>query len=257
MDTKMKLFGIELFNRKRRMNSLLEQATGEAERNKVLPDFASGFSNQFFNEEFLEVVADDSGRVVSEKKIRRGRPAKKIQFTPKGVYEAKWLNDGEFKIITDPKYVESQLEDFKERLALIKSHGLDMRNGVRETESILIRMENRKKYADHKKFFEQFPYTKTSKIDEILKIHTHLKLGNVEQFVPSLPKEAIQVMKDYKAETQKLCSKDPVFYIIASKEDFRQTNKRKDPILLAQSPFAHVWQILGAWDEEMILLEDL
>jgi len=64
-------------------------------------------------------------------------------------------------------------------------------------------------------------------------------------------------MKNYNKATDKLCGKQAVFYIIANKKDFEKTDKRRDPILLAQSPFGHFWQILGAWDEECLIIEEL
>jgi uncharacterized lipoprotein len=72
-----------------------------------------------------------------------------------------------------------------------------------------------------------------------------------------MPKEAVEVMKAYNAATGELCGKQAVFYIIADKKDFKKSDQRRDPILLAQSPFGHVWQILGAWDKEMIFVEEL
>ena len=47
------------------------------------------------------------------------------------------------------------------------------------------------------------------------------------------------------------------FYSIAEKEMFNDEYKRNDPILLVQSPFGIYWQILGAWDKELVLLEEL
>ena len=38
---------------------------------------------------------------------------------------------------------------------------------------------------------------------------------------------------------------------------FRKAYEKRDPILLAQSPFGFYWQILGAWDKEMLLLGEL
>jgi len=169
----------------------------------------------------------------------------------------KFLNDDTYKLNTNAEYVDGQISDFKDKLALLKKEEYDMRNGVAEVSSILVRMENRKKYAEHKDFFEQYPYTTTAKIAELVKIHSHLKIGQIAQFVADLPKDAVEVMKEYNKTTQKLCEKDAVFYIIANKEDFKKSEKRRDPILLAQSPFSHTWQILGAWDEEMLLLEEL
>jgi hypothetical protein len=75
----------------------------------------------------------------------------------------------------------------------------------------------------------------------------------IAQFIAEMPKEAVEVMKQYNKATGELCD----FYNIADKKDFKKSDQRCDPILLAQSPFGHVWQILGAWDEEMMFVEEL
>ena len=49
----------------------------------------------------------------------------------------------------------------------------------------------------------------------------------------------------------------PIFYVIATEDKFRKAYEKRDPILLVQSPFGFYWQILGAWDKEMILLSEL
>jgi hypothetical protein len=126
---------------------------------------------------------------------------------------------------------------------------LEMESPTSIVQGEIVRMENRKKYSSVKDFFEEYPYTNSSRIAELVKKHDHLKLGKVEQFLADMPKEAVKAMKDYTAKTKELCGKKAIFYIIANKEDFKKTEKRKDPILLAQSPFGHFWQILGAWDE--------
>lgn len=140
---------------------------------------------------------------------------------------------------------------------MVKTQEMDWNYGTTEIGSMLIRLENRKNYAKHKEFFEEFPYTTNTKIDELIKAHTYLKTGEVSQFMVDLPKEATDVMQRYTKECKSLCDKKPVFYIIANKKDFEKTQSRRDPILLAQSPFGHFWQILGAWDEEMLLIEEL
>ena len=178
-------------------------------------------------------------------------------FTPKEVYELKWLHNKGFKLNVDPAYLESQLSDFKTKLGLIKSEEYDMRNGVSEIASMVIRLENRKQYAKFREFYEQYPYTMGSRIDSILKSKSYLQLGKIAEFLADMPKEATEAMKEYTKNTDKLCGKQAIFYIIADKKDFQKTEKRRDPILLAQSPFGHFWQILGAWDSEMLLLENL
>ena len=69
--------------------------------------------------------------------------------------------------------------------------------------------------------------------------------------------EAIEAMKEYEGFCIELCNKKPVFYVVAQAKDFEKINKKRDPILLAQSPFGFFWQILGAYDEEMQYLSDL
>ena len=39
--------------------------------------------------------------------------------------------------------------------------------------------------------------------------------------------------------------------------DFEKQYERRDPILLAQSPFGFYYHILGAWDTEMLYLPEL
>ena len=57
-----------------------------------------------------------------------------------------------------------------------------MRRGVDEISSVVMRLENRKKYPKVKKFFEDYPYTTTSKVNEVIKKHDYLKIGQIAQF---------------------------------------------------------------------------
>jgi len=100
-----------------------------------------------------------------------------------------------------------------------------MSRGTREIASILIRLENRKKYSQFKGFFEDYAYTTTKKISKFIKKHSYLKMGQVEQFLADMPKEAVKEMKEYEKNTKKLCDKKPVFYIVANKKDFEKTEK--------------------------------
>lgn len=118
------------------------------------------------------------------------------------------------------------------------------------------RLKNRKKYDEFKDFFEQFENTTTEKIVELISRYK-LVLKTSDLFIAAFPDEAVLIMKTYTDNTVALCGKKPLFYVIAEEEMFKQEYKKKDPILLAQSPFGCYWQILGAWDKEMILLQEL
>lgn len=253
----IKLFGKKLFEVKK-SDRFWEPAQMVASESKYLPDFYSNIGNTNTLENYV-VVSDAIGSPVAVKMQKRG--GKKIgtrtEVTPKGVYEMKMLHDESFKLNTNPEYIEKQISDFKDKLSLIKSEEYDMRNGVNEIASVIVRLENRKKYESVKDFFEAYPYTSTSRINTLIKSQDHLKVGQIAQFIADMPKEAVDAMKEYNKHTDMLCGKQAVFYIIANKKDFKKTDGRRDPILLAQSPFGHFWQILGAWDEEMMFLEEL
>ena len=64
-------------------------------------------------------------------------------------------------------------------------------------------------------------------------------------------------MAAYTEHTVSVCGKKPIFYVIAEPDKFRKAFEKRDPILLVQSPFGFYWQILGAWDKEMLLLGEL
>ncbi len=259
----IKIFGKSLFSVSDKGSQYIQLASNEVKQSKYLPDFytAHNSDNSMPYAYAVEVGTLTSATDAVVSKIKKGKTkpveAPKPKLTPKAVHELKLLHDESFQLNVDPAYVDEQLSDFKDKLGLLTSEEYDMQRGIQEIASIVVRLENRKKYETYKTFFEEFPYTTSSRIDEVVKAHDYLKLGKVAQFVADMPKEALETMKNYNKHTDKLCGKQAVFYIVADKKDFEKSDKRRDPILLAQSPFGHFWQILGAWDKEMLFLEEL
>ena len=117
-------------------------------------------------------------------------------------------------------------------------------------------MENRKKYSEHRLFFESFTNTTEDKIKALTTKHD-LVMETADIFIPEFPDEAVSIMVNYTKEVEKITDKKLVFYVIAEKEDFKQADDKRDPILLVQSPFGFYYQILGAWDKEMLILHEL
>lgn len=251
----IRLFGKQLFSYKNGENLLMGNARNYLKESLYLPDFY--IKNSFYIPEIELMLGNGDAPLKKNTNNSKNNRTPSKEYTPKEVYEMKMLNDNSFKMNTDSAYINLKIKSFEEKLKLLKSSERDMENGVREVSSVLIRFENRKKYSKHEKFYSEFPYTTTAKISDLLKKQNHLKLGTVEQFVAEIPDEAINIINKYTEETKALCWKRPLFYIIANKKDFEKTETRKDPILLAQSPFGHFWQILGAWDKEMLFLDDL
>ena len=150
------------------------------------------------------------------------------------------------------------IEGLEEKIATLsdKTKLLNQRFAKDQIKGLLKRLENRRKYAENFKFYNSFPNTTDEKIDNLLKKYK-LIMKTSDLFVPTFPKEAIDIMKEYSRVTKAATKEKPVYYVIAEEKDFKEKYKKLDPILLAQSPFGFYWQILGAWDKEMLLLHEL
>ena len=173
--------------------------------------------------------------------------SKKIAVKPKEVL-------GELETIPTPwtlSNLDDKIEVLKYKRELITQH-----YSKREVEGLIERLENRKKWGKFKSFFDEFQNTTDEKIDILLEKYD-LVMKTSDLFVPEFPDDAIAVMKKYTDNMMKLCKKKPVFYVIAEPDKFKKAYEKRDPILLVQSPFGFYWQILGAWDKEMILLSEL
>jgi hypothetical protein len=160
----------------------------------------------------------------------------------------------ELEIIPNPltlTLLDEKIEILKEKSKLIVQSYVK-----REINALIERIENRKKYLEFKIFFDSFQNTNDEKIDILLNKYD-LVMKTSDIFVPEFPDQAIIIMKEYSDKMMELCNKKPIFYVIATEDNFQEKYKQRDPILLVQSPFGFYWQILGAWDKEMLLLSEL
>jgi hypothetical protein len=171
----------------------------------------------------------------------------KIQVTPKSVLS-------ELETVPNPislSGIADKIQILKAKRDMIRQH-----YSRREVEGLIERLQNRFKYAEHRKFFDTFPNTTDEKIEALITKH-NLVHKTADLFIPEFPVQAVELMQAYEKECLAVSGKKPVFYVIATDDSFRKAYERRDPILLVQSPFGFYWQILGAWDEEMILLSEL
>jgi hypothetical protein len=172
----------------------------------------------------------------------------KLQLKPIEVF-------GELERIPTPM----TLENLEEKIAMFKmKKDLIKSNHYCEKEVIdfQLRLENRRKYEEHKDFFGKFECTSSEKINKLVSKYD-LTLQTSDLFIATFPDDATKIMNEYTERTMALCGKKPIFYVIGEKKDFKKRYERNDPILLAQSPFGIYWDILGAWDKEILLLEEL
>jgi len=147
--------------------------------------------------------------------------------------------------------------DSKIEILKLKKELVTQRYTTSDLNGIIQLLENRKKYKGSvAMFYSQFSITTKEKIDTILAKY-ELVMKSPDIFIPEFPDEAVKIMKKYSDTTYKLCKKKPTFYVIATSDMFKDEYKKRDPILLAVSPFGMYYDILGAWDKEMIILNEL
>jgi hypothetical protein len=194
------------------------------------------------------------------------------QLTPKEIYVAKTLNLPEFALKADQEYISEQVFLLKQKLGLLPAPETK-RKGLRrvsvgdtyardtyarqEMTRMITCLENRRKLHLFEDNFNEWPSTTNDAIRKLLSEQTHLFASEVTAMLPDLPKDAVNAITDYTQLVDKLCGYKPVFYLIAPKKAQDEVQRKRDPILLAQSPFGQYWQILGAWDEEVTFLDEL
>lgn len=224
--------------------------------------------------QYVQIGGTTATASATAKKVKV--PRKPKEYTPKQLFELRTLHLPGLAINCDKAYLDSEIDTLKGKLELLpvppkpkknrRNNGYDQpvayeggatMFGRRELASMVERLNNRRQYKGVEKDFAQWPYTTSELIAATLGKHKNLQAKTVNDTLPDLPKDAIDAMKEYTKLTQSLCGKRPIFYLIAEKKQQTDVARRRDPLLLAQSPFGFFWQILGAWDEEIVLLEEL
>ncbi len=230
----------KLFSRKRENGYYVSQSPGLDDT--YLIDFHQGFLG------YDGEMAGVQGVTTKDSK------PKKIKVKPKDV-----LNELE-RIPT-----MWSLENIDEKIGIMKDKVelLNQEYARRELEDFVSRLENRKKLHDKDKdkktflsYFQQFDTTTDEKIETLTKKYD-LVMKNADIFVPELPEAAVKIMKLFTSKVKKITGKNPIYYVIAEESLFKEKYARRDPILLAQSPFGFYYHILGAWDTEMVYLPEL
>lgn len=146
--------------------------------------------------------------------------------------------------------------DQKITMLRMKLNMISQQYSKRDVQVVIERLENRKQYPKYKKYFDQWNRTNDEKINSLLEKYD-LVMKSADLFIPEFPDIAIKRMKEYSDYCMKICKKKPIFYVIATSSSFADKYKKRDPILLVQSPFGFYYDILGAWDTEMLYLPEL
>jgi hypothetical protein len=149
-------------------------------------------------------------------------------------------------IVTDQ--LDKQIKIVKRRIGILK----EQKCNVRDEEMALGFLKARTKW---KKLGEKFKWAITTNtlIEKLCKEYKVQKVSFVG-YSRNVPHEALDEIEQFMDLWNRCRDDEPVLNLIC---DQGGKETRKDPILLASSPFGNWWYILGAWDREVEIIDDL
>lgn len=143
--------------------------------------------------------------------------------------------------------IKAKIKEVKRRIEFLNR----TRMSSNAEERVLEMLEARLDYPRYAHLFA-WKTTTPEKVEALLKEY-QLKHDNVDRYVRRIPERAVTEMERFESVWRKVNRKSqPVFSIIAPEGDFK-----KDPILLAKSPFGAYFYILCAWDKEISIVDEL
>lgn len=145
--------------------------------------------------------------------------------------------------------IKKKIKVVELRIKTMKKAGGNISNEV----EALGYLKARAKYTKYGKLFS-WNATTSEKIDELLKKYK-LFLGTFGDYSRNVPQEGVDEIERFcKAWNEVVDSDSPCFQLIV---DEGGKEMKKDPILLAPSPFGKWYYILGAWDKEVEYVDEL
>jgi len=149
--------------------------------------------------------------------------------------------------------LNAKIEIVKQRIKVLEENTREIPKDEYEVIGYLLA---RKKYNKYLQLF-QWPITTEEKIQDLCKTWS-VELVKIEQWYTLIPDEGIQEIKKYREACNKIRPEKPLFRLIIPVKSYEEKKeRRRDPILLASSPFGRWDYILGAWDKEVAIVDEL
>ena len=149
----------------------------------------------------------------------------------------------------DLNNLDHKLSVIYERARFLKEHmGV---NPTDESEAIGYLL-SRKKFKKKGKLF-QWPVT-NKKLINALCLKYKVTEVNFAGYYKTVPNEALDKLKKYITAHKKVSKLRPDITVIV---DQGGVEEKKDPIMLAKSPFGKWYYVLGAWDKEVEFVDEI
>lgn len=161
-----------------------------------------------------------------------------------------------FNEIISDKVPKMNLNDLNEQIKLVEKRieFLEKHLGMepKDEYEALKFLEARKKFTKYK---DRFGWNVTTHllIDKLCKKYK-LRMADFQSYYKNVPTEAIDELERYCKAYRKVREDEPIIKLIID-DDGRET--RKDPIVLVSSPFGYWFYVIGAWDKEVEVIDEL
>lgn len=153
--------------------------------------------------------------------------------------------------------LDEKIKVVEERVSVLKEHIEESR--LTDEHRTLFYLKNRKKYL---KTMAKNPLdwamTSREAVDDLNKRYK-LRTVPLQQYYTLVPKEGIAEMKRFTAAYKAITGDEPIYELVVKETVAAPEQKKKDrdPILLANSPLGNFLFIVGVWDDEVEIVDEI
>ena len=175
---------------------------------------------------------------------------KRIEAKPKDVVNEVLCNTDEVKV--DFTNLKEKIKAVEKRRDFMKK---DLQVSTSDEDQALGYLQARLILSKHKDAKTLFPWNITTqeKINELCKKYKVIS-ASLTSYKRCVPQEALDVMEKYLKAYHLVSKGEPLIQLIV---DVGGQEQKKDPIVYATSPFGNYYYVLGAWDKEIEILDEL
>lgn len=237
--------------------TILKNLINKLKKKKPYPLFRNGWDLASREEAYSEYISfqpigtttNSVSPLIFSQPSKSSKKSERINKKPVEVFKEIISEIPQFNVAN----LDEQIKLVKYRMKVLKDHlngGIEL-SDEREALGFL---EARKKYGKYKHLF-QWGVATFSGVKNLCEKY-EVSFVDMGSYYKTMPMEAIDQLEKYSAVYEKVRNDHPVLKLIIEAGP-EKPEVKKDPILLASSPFGRWWYILGAWDKEVEIVDDL
>lgn len=190
--------------------------------------------------------------------VGKKKDDKRIAKKPVEVFKEIILEPTECPRI-DFEDLEGQITLVERRRRVLREE-VGMESTPDEDEALIFLYARQKLLKNKEQHGFKWPVTTKDKIDKLCKTYK-LDLVSFKNYYKTVPMEAIDELEKFCQEYEKFTDTAPDLKLIIddapAPNENQSRERKKDPILLASSPFGRWYHVLGAWEKEVLVVDEL